>query len=112
MPEDIEQKRGTGAVFEPTHWGVVLAARNTELPAATECLETLCRTYWYPLYAHVRRRGRDHPTAQDLTQEFFARLVGKNWLAGVRPEKGRFRTFLLTSMALRFFSRCQRVSSG
>jgi RNA polymerase sigma-70 factor (ECF subfamily) len=98
MPGEIEQKNGTGAAFEPTHWSVVLAARNTQSPAATESLEALCRTYWYPLYAHVRRRGRDHHTAQDLTQEFFARLVEKNWLAAVKPEKGRFRTFLLASM--------------
>lgn len=93
-----EPRNAEGAAFEPTHWSVVLTARNSELPAAGEALETLCRTYWYPLYAHVRRQGRDHHAAQDLTQEFFARLVEKNWLDAVTPEKGRFRTFLLTTM--------------
>jgi RNA polymerase sigma-70 factor (ECF subfamily) len=98
MPWAGATRNGNGALFEPTHWSIVLTARETNAPAARDALETLCRTYWYPLYAHVRRRGRDHHTAQDLTQEFFARLVKNNWLETVSPEKGRFRTFLLRSM--------------
>lgn len=86
------------AQFQDTHWSVILTARTDRSPAAQESLDTLCRTYWYPLYAHVRRRGRDHHAAQDLAQEFFARLLEKDWLDAVAPEKGRFRTFLLVAM--------------
>lgn len=82
--------------FVTTHWSVVLAARGGS-PQAGEALAQLCRAYWYPLYAYARRRGHDHHTAQDLTQEFFARLLEKHWLDGVAPEKGRFRTFLLAA---------------
>jgi DNA-directed RNA polymerase specialized sigma24 family protein len=88
----------TGARFRDTHWRVVLAAREHDTPRAALALEELCRAYWYPLYAHVRRRGHDHHTAQDLTQEFFTRLLQKDWLQSVAPEKGRFRTFLLAAM--------------
>ena len=84
--------------FQATHWSVVLRARDVKCPAAKEALDTLCRAYWYPLYGHVRRRGHDHYAAQDLTQEFFSRLVEKEWLSAVSPEKGRFRTFLLAAM--------------
>jgi RNA polymerase sigma-70 factor (ECF subfamily) len=62
-------------------------------------LEELCRTYWYPLYAYARRRGHGPEDAQDLTQEFFARLLAKHWIASADREKGRFRTFLLTAMS-------------
>jgi RNA polymerase sigma factor (sigma-70 family) len=76
---------------------VVLAAGQQESPEAAEALEKLCRTYWYPLYACVRRRGYKPQDAQDLTQGFFAALVtGKYWVQASR-ERGRFRTFLLTS---------------
>lgn len=61
-------------------------------------MEQLCRTYWYPLYAYVRRRGHSVEEAQDLTQEFFARLIEKQWLTAADASKGRFRTFLLTAM--------------
>jgi RNA polymerase sigma-70 factor (ECF subfamily) len=86
-----------GTPFATTHWSVVLAtgAPNSEADAA---LETLCRTYWYPLYAYVRRAGHSPENAKDLTQEFFARLLAKNYLTLARPERGRFRTFLLASL--------------
>ena len=61
-------------------------------------MEELCRTYWYPLYAYVRRLGHPVEEAQDLTQEFFARLIEKQWLADADRRKGRFRTFLLTAL--------------
>jgi len=77
---------------------VVVAAGGRSTPEADRAMEDLCRTYWYPLYAYVRRRGHSPPDAQDLTQEFFARLLAKHWIAGALPEKGRFRTFLLTAM--------------
>lgn len=84
--------------FVTTHWSVVLEARNHDSPQAHEAMESLCRGYWYPLYAHVRRRGYSHEDAQDLTQEFFARFLQKEWLTAADPEKGRFRTFLLVAL--------------
>jgi RNA polymerase sigma-70 factor (ECF subfamily) len=87
------------AGFAATRWTVVLAAaRGRASPLATEAMEELCRTYWYPLYAYVRRRGHDSHEAEDLTQEFFARLLAKEYLAGVDRRKGKFRAFLLAAM--------------
>lgn len=85
------------ASFATTHWSLVLQA-NRDSSAATAALQILCERYWYPLYAFVRRRGLAVPEAQDLTQEFFARLLEKNSLAAASPERGRFRAFLLTSL--------------
>lgn len=90
-----QSARGSDAWFVTTHWSVVLSAREKESPQAYEALEKLCRAYWYPLYAYVRRRGRSPEDAQDLTQEFFARLLEKNWIGNADQSKGRFRTFLL-----------------
>ncbi len=84
--------------FTTTHWSVVLAAVPGDSPQATAALEQLCRTYWYPLYACVRRRGHSPEDAQDLTQEFVARLVSTHALGAVHPAKGRFRSFLLASL--------------
>ncbi len=86
------------SVFVTTHWSVVLTAGRSETPRARAALETLCRAYWPPLYAYVRRRGHSVEEAQDLTQEFFARLLEHNRVSTADPEKGRFRSFLLTSM--------------
>ena len=85
-------------VFPRTRWSVVLAAQDKSSPDSAAALETLCRAYWYPLYAYVRGSGRSPHDAQDLTQEFFARLLALDWLRVVLPEKGRFRTFLIVSM--------------
>lgn len=85
-------------VFVTTHWSVVLTARQSNSTDARGALEKLCRTYWHPIYAFVRRRGYSAEDAQDLTQEFFARLLEKNWLGDVDPVKGRFRSFLLASV--------------
>ena len=87
-----------GRVFATTHWTAVLAAGRRNTPQADVALEELCRTYWYPLYAYVRRRGYSRDDAQDLTQAFFARLLEKNYLDGLSGERGRFRAFLLASM--------------
>jgi len=76
----------------------VLAAGREESPQAAEALEKLCRTYWYPLYVYVRRRGYSPEDAQDLTQAFFAHLLSKDFLSGVGPEKGKFRSFLLACL--------------
>ena len=85
-------------LFVTTRWSVVLAAQDKSSPNAAAALETLCLAYWYPLYAYVRGSGRSPQDAQDLTQEFFARLLAQDWLRVVLPEKGRFRTFLLVTM--------------
>lgn len=85
-------------LFATTHWTVVLQAGSGESPQADEALEKLCRAYWYPLYAYVRRRGYSPTDAQDLTQSFFAHLLGKDFLHAVGPEKGRFRSFLLACL--------------
>ena len=89
---------GPGDIFATTHWTVVLAAAQTPSPLATRALEELCRTYWYPLYAYVRRRGYGKEDAEDLVQAFFARLLEKNFLASLDSEKGKFRAFLLASL--------------
>ncbi len=93
-----ETPRHSDAWFLTTHWTVVLAAGRHDTARAETALAQLCQTYWYPLYAYVRRRGRSPHDAQDLTQEFFARLLEHNWLARADQAKGRFRTFLLTAM--------------
>jgi RNA polymerase sigma factor (sigma-70 family) len=85
-------------LFTTTHWSVVLTAAKPEAPEAAAALESLCRTYWYPLYAYVRREGHNPADAQDLTQGFFAGLLARNSLLRVAPEKGKFRSFLLASM--------------
>jgi RNA polymerase sigma-70 factor (ECF subfamily) len=83
--------------FATTHWSLVLAARDRAEPGAAAALASLCALYWYPLYAYVRRRGHGADEAHDLTQEFFARLLGKDFLAGVDRGKGKFRSFLLAA---------------
>lgn len=90
--------RPSSAWFVTTHWSVVLSARDKDSPQSVEALEKLCRTYWYPLYAFVRRQGQAPSDAQDLTQEFFARLLQKDYLQAAARDKGRFRTFLLVAM--------------
>ena len=103
--------------FTTTHWRVVLAAGHDSSPQAAEALEQLCRTYWYPLYAYVRRRGDNPHDAQDLTQAFFERLLEKQYLGQVDPQKGKFRSFLI--VALNHFladerdrARCQKRGGG
>src|SRR5215831_4112748 len=96
-PSEPDSQRALEKQFVTTHWSMVLAAGRDSSPSAQVAMEQLCRAYWYPLYAHARRRGHDHHSAEDLTQGFFARLLDKHWLNSVSPEKGRFRTFLLTA---------------
>ena len=81
-----------------THWSVVLAAGQSHSPHAAAALEQLCRAYWYPLYAYIRRRGSSPEDAQDGTQSFLARLLEKDLLSRASPQRGRFRSFLLTSL--------------
>ncbi len=87
-----------GHWFTTTQWSVVLAARADGGPAGRDALERLCRTYWYPLYAYIRRRGISPHDAQDLTQEFFARLLADNFLDDIDANKGKFRSFLLAAL--------------
>ena len=90
-----EQKDNQTAAFQTTHWSIVLQAVSGDSAAA---LERLCRTYWYPLYAFVRRQGHEVHDAQDLTQGFFELFLAKHYLKDVDRDKGRFRSFLLASL--------------
>ena len=84
--------------FEATRWSIVAAAGAADSQCAQRALEHLCTAYWYPLYAFVRRQGHAPHDAQDLTQEFFARLLARNFLGDADPAKGRFRSFLLGAL--------------
>lgn len=84
------------AHFPTTRWSLVLQAGNPNSPLARESLAELCRAYWYPLYAYIRRRGNVPEQAKDLTQDFFARALEKGLLAEADPNRGRFRSFLRT----------------
>jgi RNA polymerase sigma-70 factor (ECF subfamily) len=86
------------SLFAPTRWSVVLTAKDKSSPQSAAALEELCRMYWYPLYAYIRRQGRGPHDAEDLTQSFFARLIEKEYLKAAAPEKGRFRTFLRVAL--------------
>ena len=99
----IHDQHATGTMtqaglFATTHWSVVLVAGQAGSPQATEALERLCRTYWPPLYAYIRRRGYRPEDAQDLTQQFFARFLEKGAFSLADRARGRFRTFLLKSL--------------
>jgi RNA polymerase sigma-70 factor (ECF subfamily) len=83
--------------FESTNWGLIATARGGDSAPARQALSELCGAYWYPLYAYIRRRGYPADRAQDLTQGFFASLLGHNFLDAVGPEKGKFRSYLLAS---------------
>ena len=103
------------SLFLTTHWSVVLAAKDKSSPESAAALEVLCHAYWYPLYAFVRHQGHAPADAEDLTQEFFARLLAKEYLQAADREKGRFRTFL--RVALRRFlanewDRARRLKRG
>ena len=87
-----------GDYFLTTRWTVVLSAGRKSSPQSDRALAELCQTYWYPLYAFVRRQGRTKEDAEDLVQAFFARFLEKNYLEGLNSERGRFRAFLLASV--------------
>jgi len=89
---------GAEGWFVTTHWSVVLSAQAQDSRDARQALETLCRSYWYPLYAYARRSGQSPADAEDLTQGFFAQLLQKDYLKAAAPEKGRFRAFLLVAL--------------
>ena len=87
----------------------MLAAGQSSAPNAQAALERLCRTYWFPLYAFARRQGSSPEDAQDVTQDFFSRLIEKNYLAKADPDRGRFRTFLLRSFKNFLINEWKRV---
>lgn len=115
MTSDCASSSAPGDVFATTHWTVVLAAGKRSTPEARHALEELCQTYWFPLYAYVRRRGHAKADAEDLTQAFFARFLEKNYLAGLSAERGRFRAFLLASLKhflINEWRKSQRLKRG
>jgi len=93
---DSETRTGGNLNFQTTHWSLVWTARSADSPGATEAWNKLCRAYWGSLFCYVRRRGHRFEEAQDLTQEFFARLLAKDYLQHLRHREGKFRSFLLT----------------
>ena len=96
--ENLKEPALNAGLFATTHWSVVVQAGDSQSPEATAALERLCQTYWYSLYAFVRRKGHGHEDACDLTQAFFAKFLEKRYLKSVDASLGKFRTFLLTSM--------------
>lgn len=96
-PEGATNEPGarTGARFATTHWSTVLAAGDSAAPGSREALERLCQTYWFPLYAFIRRAGYPPEDAKDLIQGFLLYLLERQVIHKARPDLGRFRSFLL-----------------
>jgi len=113
-PETTDAFFGAGQ-FTTTHWSVIVSAGSEASPESARALAELCRSYWYPLYAYVRRKGYSVADAQDLTQEFFARFLEKNYLGSVDRRKGKFRSFLLASLEnflAKEWTRAHRLKRG
>src|ERR1700761_5559883 len=87
-----------GGGFESTDWGLIEVARDGDSPRARQAMANLCASYWYPLYAFLRKRGHQAAEAQDLTQGLFACLLARDFLSTVGPEKGKFRSYLLACL--------------
>jgi len=85
-------------IFVTTRWTVVLAAADQSTPQAERALEEICQTYWFPLYAYIRRRDHSPADAEDLTQAFFLQLIENHWIGDADREKGRLRAFLITAL--------------
>ena len=98
MANDTPDSSSGSGRFTTTHWSLVLAASGSEDTHSREALAQLCQVYWYPLYAFVRRHGHGPHDAQDLTQEFFMRLLEKDYLRDVDRSKGKFRSFLMAAL--------------
>jgi RNA polymerase sigma-70 factor (ECF subfamily) len=97
MDWSVDPSLNSARCFASTQWSLVVRAGNRQDPATDAALATLCERYWYPLYAYARRRVADINEAQDLTQGFFTQLLEQNLVERAAPERGRFRSFLLTS---------------
>jgi RNA polymerase sigma factor (sigma-70 family) len=102
---------GKGSAFPATRWSMVLNAGHESSAQAGTALETLCRAYWYPLYCFARRQGRSHHEAEDSTQAFFIRMLASDRIARARPERGRFRSFLLTALRNFLTNEWERASA-
>ena len=87
-----------GDIFVTTRWTIVLEAAEHSTPQAERAMEEICRTYWFPLYAYIRRRGNSPEDAEDLTQEFFRQLLEKHWICDIDRNKGKLRAFLITAL--------------
>jgi RNA polymerase sigma factor (sigma-70 family) len=98
MKPDHQSPDDAACQFRTTHWSLVLLSARSQTPGSHAALAELCRSYWYPIYAFVRRRGHNADDAQDLTQGFFLHLLEHKALTHVDPLKGRFRSFLLASL--------------
>jgi len=98
ISSSLDSKGGESADFRRTQWSLVRRAAGPGSPESRAALETLCRAYWFPIYAFVRRQGHAPADAQDLTQEFFARLLASHSLARADPRLGKFRTFLIGAL--------------
>ncbi len=110
MSKSTPERTASGR-FPTTHWSRVVAAGGPSGPKARESLTTLCTAYWYPLYAYIRRRGHSPEEAQDLTQDFFARILEKGLFAEAEPGRGRFRSFIRTVCAHYLSNRHARESA-
>jgi len=108
MPDKLRRNPNStgGPRFATTHWSVVLTAAKSSSPQHKQALETLCQSYWFPLYAYLRRRGYDTHQAEDFTQAFFAHILEKKDLETADPKCGKFRSFLL--VRLKYFLSDQR----
>lgn len=98
-------------VFVTTRWTMVLSAGRKSSPHSDLALAELCQTYWYPLYAYIRRQGRTKEDAEDLVQAFFARFLEKNYLEGLAAERGKFRAFLLASLKHFLANECDKTQA-
>ena len=110
MTDTITSSAGP-QVFPPMRWSLVLAAREGVGGESAAALETICQTYWYPLYAFARRSGQSPPDAQDITQGFFQLFLEKQWVKDVDREKGRLRSFLITALNGFMAKEWRRISS-
>lgn len=115
MPTEAEHSRSEvvrGGAFPTTQWSLVLQARGGEAPEMRRSMESLCRRYWFPVYAFLRREGQRHHAAEDLTQSFFVHLLSSSSFSSVSRERGRFRTFLLCSLRNFATSEWRRTSAA
>jgi RNA polymerase sigma-70 factor (ECF subfamily) len=97
-PDDVSDDSPRRDAFPTTRISLILAARGESEPVAREALAALCRSYWYPIYAYLRRLGHTQEAAEDLTQGFFARVLEKHYFDDFERQRGRFRSYLLTAL--------------
>ncbi len=111
MSSSRDQASGAAGWFATTHWSVVTSAKDGSSSAGRAALERLCQTYWLPLYSYIRREGYDSVEAQDLTQDFFAQLLGREYLQRAERQFGKFRSFLLAYLKNFLFGQKRRAAA-